>query len=223
MRPQCFDDPFTPSQGFITSCRVGNSALAPETSESSSLGFDLTLFDELTWSVTWSETDFADRIVSTTTQDIAATSKFSDWSGFSPTTAQPEPTEAQLRQWVTSGLADPRIVRNDLLQPVRCCNPTAMPLPCWLKLGTPHFGYSFSFDDLGLNLVDGWGRINMLLNATLVDSYRFQLQADSPELEAVGNQNNDFGAVPPIPELRANLRVNWTLGKAQQRHRSLCG
>ena len=53
----------------------------------------------------------------------------------------------------------------------------------------------------------------MLLNATLVDSYRFQLQADSPELEAVGNQNNDFGAVPPIPELRANLRVNWTLGQ----------
>ena len=210
-----FDDPFTPSQGFITSCRVGNSALAPETSESSSLGFDLTLFDELTWSVTWSETDFADRIVSTTTQDIARSDfkNFQDWSGFSPTTAQPEPTEAQLRTWVTSGLADPRIVRNALLQPVRLLQSDSNASTMLVKAWDTSLGYSFSFDDLGLDLVDGWGRINMLLNATLVDSYRFQLQADSPELEAVGNQNNDFGAVPPIPELRANLRVNWTLGQ----------
>lgn len=210
-----FDDPFTPSQGFITSCRVGNSALAPETSESTSLGFDLTLFDELTWSVTWSETDFADRIVSTTTQDIARSDfkNFQDYSGFSPTTAQPEPTEDQLRQWVNSGLADPRIVRNDLLQPVRLLQSDSNASTMLVKAFDTSLGYSFSFDDLGLDLVDGWGRINMLLNATLVDSYRFQLQADSPELEAVGNQNNDFGAVPPIPELRANLRVNWTLGQ----------
>ena len=128
-----------------------------------------------------SETDFADRIVSTTTQDIARSDfKISDWSGFSPTTAQPEPTEAQLRQWVTSGLADPRIVRNDLLQPVRLLQSDSNASTMLVKAWDTSLGYSFSFDDLGLNLVDGWGRINMLLNATLVDSYRFQLQADSP-------------------------------------------
>ena len=70
--------------------------------------------------------------------------------------------------------------------------------------------YGFALDDLGLG---DWGNVNMVLNATYVDTYTFQLQPDSPQLEAVGNQNNDFGAVPAMPELRANLRINWVLGQ----------
>jgi len=57
-----------------------------------------------------------------------------------------------------------------------------------------------------------WGNIDLRLQATYVDTYTFQLQADEPILEAVGNQNNDFGAVPPIPRIRANLRVGWSMG-----------
>ncbi|MEQ8314654.1 MAG: TonB-dependent receptor [Gammaproteobacteria bacterium] len=207
-----FDDPFTPSQGFITSCRVGNPDLGSETSDSTSIGFDLTLFDELVWSLTWSETDFQDRIVSTTTQDIARSDfrNFQDSTGFVPTDAQPEPTEDQLRAWVNSGLADPRIVRNALLQPVRLLQSDSNASEMVVKAFDTSLSYGFSLDDVGL---DGWGNINMLLNATYVDSYKFQLQSDSPVLEAVGIQNNDFGAVPPIPEIRANLRVNWTMGQ----------
>ena len=207
-----FDDPFTPSQGFITSCRTGNPNLASETSDSTSVGFDVTLFDDLTWSLTWSETNFKDRIVSTTTQDIARSDfrNFQAATGFTPTDAQPEPTEDQLRAWVNSGQADPRIIRNDLLQPVRLLqsdsNASTMDVTAW----DTSLSYGFSLDDIGL---DGWGSINMLLNATYMDSYKFQLQEDSPENEAVGSQNNDFGAVPPIPEVRANLRINWNLGQ----------
>lgn len=69
--------------------------------------------------------------------------------------------------------------------------------------------YGFSLDDVGLN---GWGNINMQLSATYVDTYQFQLALDGPMREAVGNQNNDFGAVPTIPKIRANLRINWGLG-----------
>ena len=54
---------------------------------------------------------------------------------------------------------------------------------------------------------------NLNLQATYVDTYTFQLQQDDPVLEAKGGQNNDFGAVPPIPEVRANLRVGWTMGQ----------
>ncbi len=207
-----FDDPFTPSQGFITSCRVGNPNLAPETSESTSLGFDITLLENLTWSVSWSETDFADRIVSTTTQDIARSDfrNFQQWSGFTPTDAQPEPTEGELQSWINSGLADPRIVRNGLLLPVRLLQSDSNASTMLVKAWDTTLGYSFALDDVGL---DGWGNLSMVLNATYVDTYTFQLQADSPVLEAVGSQNNDFGAVPPIPEVRANLRVNWTLGQ----------
>ena len=46
-----------------------------------------------------------------------------------------------------------------------------------------------------------------------MDTYTFQLQADEPVREAVGNQNNDFGAVPPIPQIRANLRVGWNMNQ----------
>jgi hypothetical protein len=70
-------------------------------------------------------------------------------------------------------------------------------------------GYDLSLDDVGLN---GWGDINLLLQATYVDTYSFQLSVDAPEREAAGNQNNDYGAVPAIPEIRANLRINWSLG-----------
>ena len=207
-----FDDPFTPSQGFITSCSIGNPDLGSETSDSTSVGFDLTLFDELVWTLTWSKTDFQDRIVSTTTQDIARSDfrNFQDATGFVPTDAQPEPTEDQLRAWVNSGLADPRIVRNALLQPVRLLQSDSNASEMVVKAFDTSLSYGFSLDDVGL---DGWGNINMQLNATYVDSYKFQLQTDSPVLEAVGVQNNDYGAVPPIPEIRANLRVNWTMGQ----------
>lgn len=207
-----FDDPFTPSQGFITSCRVGNPNLSPETSESTSIGFDITLFENLTWSVSWSETDFADRIVSTTTQDIARSDfrAFRAWSGFTPTDAQPEPSEAELQAWVSSGLADPRIVRNALLQPVRLLQSDSNASTMLVKAWDTTLAYGFALEDIGLG---DWGNVNMVLNATYVDTYTFQLQADSPVLEAVGNQNNDFGAVPPMPELRANLRVSWVLGQ----------
>ncbi|MBT8146937.1 MAG: TonB-dependent receptor, partial [Gammaproteobacteria bacterium] len=207
-----FDDPFTPSQGFITSCAIGNPNLSPETSESTSIGFDITPLDNLTWSLTWSETDFADRIVSTTTQDIARSDfrNFQNATGFVPTDAQPEPTEDQLRAWVNSGQADPRIVRNDLLQPVRLLQSDSNASTMLVKAWDTSLSYGFSLDDVGLN---GWGDINMLLQATYVDSYKFQLQVDAPVNEAVGRQNNDFGAVPPIPEVRANLRLNWTMGQ----------
>ena len=207
-----FDDPFTPSQGFITSCAIGNPNLSPETSESTSIGFDITLFEDLTWSVSWSETDFADRIVSTTTQDIARSDfrDFQAWSGFTPTDAQPEPTEAELQAWVSSGLADPRIVRNALLQPVRLLQSDSNASTMLVKAWDTTLAYGFGLQDIGLG---DWGRVNMVLNATYVDTYSFQLQSDSPLLEAVGNQNNDYGAVPPMPELQANLRVSWVRGQ----------
>jgi outer membrane receptor for ferrienterochelin and colicin len=207
-----FDDPFTPSQGFITSCAIGNPNLSPETSESTSIGFDLTLFEDLTWSVSWSETDFADRIVSTTTQDIARSDfrDFQAWSGFTPSDSQPEPSEEDLRAWVNSGLADPRIVRNALLQPVRLLQSDSNASTMLVKAWDTTLAYGFALQDIGLG---DWGNLNMVLNATYVDTYTFQLQSDSPILEAVGNQNNDFGAVPPMPELQANLRLNWVFGQ----------
>ena len=208
------DDLFTTFSGFITSCATGNPNLASETSESLAFGFDVALFENLNWSVTWSETDFSDRIVSTTTQDIVRSDfrNFQDATGFVPTDAQPHPTVQQLEAWVADARSDKRIVRspNDITTTVRInqsdSNASSMLVQAW----DTQLDYSFSLSDIGL---DNWGDIRMQLQGTYTDSYQFQLSADDPVKEAVGNQNNDYGAVPAIPQIRANLRLNWTLGQ----------
>ncbi len=207
------DDLFTTFSGFITSCITGNTSLASETSDSISVGFDLTLFEDLVWTLTWSETDFSDRIVSTTTQDIIRSDfrNFQQATGFAPTTANPYPTIAALEAWVADPRSDKRILRspNDVTTTVRInqsdSNASSMLVQAW----DTQLSYGFSLSDLGL---DNWGEIQMSMQATYMDNYQFQLSADSPVREAVGNQNNDFGAVPAIPEVRANFRVNWSRG-----------
>lgn len=207
------DDLFTPFQGFITSCSSGNPNLASESSDSLSFGIDLNLLDNLSWSITWSETDFADRIVSTTTQDIIRTDykAFQAATGFVATTANPYPDLALLQSWVNDPRSDKRIVRNpaDITTPDRILqndsNASTMLVQAW----DTQIDYGFSLDDVGLN---GWGNIDMQLQATYMDTYQFQLEKNGPTREAVGGQNNDYGAVPSIPKIRANLRINWGLG-----------
>lgn len=208
------DDLFTSFSGFITSCGTGNPNLSSETSESMSVGFDISLANNLVWQVTWSETDFSDRIVSTTTQDIVRSDfrNFQDATGFVPTDAQPFPDVEALEAWVADPRSDKRIQRspNDVTTTVRInqsdSNASSMLVQAW----DTQLSYSFSLDSVGLN---DWGDINMNLQATYMDTYQFQLSADDPVREAVGGQNNDFGAVPAIPELRANFRVNWVMGQ----------
>ncbi|MEQ8409248.1 MAG: TonB-dependent receptor [Gammaproteobacteria bacterium] len=208
------DDLFTSFSGFITSCSIGNQNLSSETSESVSVGFDVSLADSLVFSLTWSETDFSDRIVSTTTQDIVRSDyrNFQDATGFAPTDANPYPSVAQLEAWVADPRSDKRIFRssNDVTTTVRInqsdSNASNMLVQAW----DTRLGYDFSLNDVGL---DGWGDIRMQLQATYMDTYQFQLSSDSPVREAVGNQNNDYGAVPAIPQIRANFGLAWSLGQ----------
>ena len=207
------DDLFSPFQGFITSCRSGNPALASESSDSLSFGVDIDLLDNLSWSITWSETDFTDRIVSTTTQDIIRSDyrNFQAATGFAATTANPYPTLAQLEAWVADPRSDKRIIRSasDITTPDTILQSDSNASSMLVRAWDTQVDYGFSLDSVGL---DGWGDINMQLQATYVDTYQFQLADDLPVMEAVGNQNNDFGAVPTIPQIRANLRINWGLG-----------
>jgi len=99
---------------------------------------------------------------------------------------------------------------NDISTPVRINQSDSNASSMLVRAFDTQLDYGFSLSDLGMG---NWGDINVRLQATYVDTYTFQLQQDDPVLEAKGNQNNDYGAVPPIPELRANLRLGWTLGQ----------
>ena len=210
------DDLFTEFSGFITSCKSGNPNLVSETSDSYSLGVDLTPIDGLDVHITYSETDFKDRIVDTTTQDIIRTdfANFQRETGFVPTLDDPFPTEQQLRDWVASPLSDKRIERDP--QDIRTAtqinrsdgNASTMLVKAWDLQAT----YSFTLDDIGLGDLGNWGNFRLGANATYVDTYKFKENELAPEREAQGNQNNSFGAVPIIPPWRANLSLNWNMG-----------
>ncbi len=199
------DDQFTTFSGWIASCSAGNPELESETSDSISVGIDLLPTDNLRMSLTWSETDFVDRIVSTTTQDIIRTDffKFREATGFTPTDAQPYPSLEMLRAWDSDPRSDSRIVRdprnieNVQLIQQSDSNASTMLVRAWDMT----MDYSRPFRD--------WGTFRAGLQGTYMETYNFQLSPIDPQREAVGKQNNDYGAVPAMPRIRANLRLGW--------------
>ena len=207
------DDLFTSFSGFITSCKSGNPALVSETADSFSVGMDLTPIDGLDIHLTYSETDFSDRIVDTTTQDIirADFAAFQGSSGFVATDANPLPSVEQLTAWVDNPLSDPRIQRDpaDITSPTRIDRSDTNASSMLVKSWDVQANYNFDLDAIGLG---SWGDFRAGLNATYTDTYTWQEGPDKPVREAKGHQNNSFGAVPIIPEWRANLSLGWSLG-----------
>ena len=210
------DDLFTTFSGFITSCSTGNALLKSETAESFSLGFDLTPIDGLDIHLSYSETDFTDRIVNTTTQDIlrADFAEFQLATGFAATDANPLPSLAQLTAWVADPRSDKRIERDprDIATTTRINRSNSNASTMLVRAWDLQVNYRFTLDDIGLGGLGNWGDFRVGLQTTKVDTYEWQESILTPVREAMGNQNNSFGAVPIIPEYRANLSLGWSLG-----------
>ena len=210
------DDLFTEFSGFITSCRTGNGNLISETSESFSLGMDLSPMDGLDIHLTYSETDFEDRIVDTTTQDIvrADFANFQLATGFAATDANPLPSLAQLIAWVANPASDKRIERDpqDIATTTRINRSESNASTMLVKAWDFQANYSFTLADIGLGDLGNWGNFRLGANATYTDTYTWQESILTPVREAKGHQNNSFGAVPVIPEWRANMSLNWSMG-----------
>ncbi|MGM0633702.1 MAG: TonB-dependent receptor domain-containing protein, partial [Pseudomonadota bacterium] len=202
------DDRFSSFNAYVNSCQQGNPNLESETSESWTLGIDLVPNDDLSITLNWSETDFSNRIVSTTTQDLMRKdfANFQLETGFTPTDANPYPTEQQIRDWVANPASDDRIVRasNDIGFITEVIQSDSNASAMLVKALDMTVDYTY--------MLDNWGTLGANLSATMVDTYDFQVDPLDPVLSAVGNHNNDYGAVPAMPEWRANLRLNWTYG-----------
>ena len=207
------DDLFTSFSGFITSCRTGNPNLVSETAESLSIGMDLTPIDGLDIHLSYSETDFTDRIVDTTTQDIvrADFANFQAASGFVATDANPYPTVEALTAWTQNPASDPRIERDplDITTTTRINRSETNASIMLVKAFDIQANYNFDLDSIGFG---SWGDFRASLNATYTDTYSWQESPLKPLLEAKGHQNNSFGAVPIIPDWRANIGLGWSRG-----------
>ena len=104
-------DPFTTFAAFTASCSQGNPDLVPESADTMSLGVTLEPMDGLTVALDYSESDFEDRIIGATTDDILSRDffNFQQATGYS---GSDEPPVAMVEAWVANPLSDPRIQRD---------------------------------------------------------------------------------------------------------------
>lgn len=195
-------DPFTTFAAFTGNCAQGNPALVPESADTLGVGFTLSPIQGLSIDVDWSETDFDDRIVSSTTADILAADffNFRQATGFAGSGL---PSQDAVRSWVANPLSDKRIQRdpNNVAQIDRIISSSSNASKMFVRAIDFKVGYMFS--------TSNWGIFNLGLDATYVDSYTYQLSAERPVIEAKGLQNGLTGAVPPMPEWKANARMSW--------------
>ncbi|MES3007103.1 MAG: TonB-dependent receptor [Pseudomonadota bacterium] len=203
-------DRFSPFSAFTTACSGGNPALENEYSTSTQFGFDLA-FGDFDFSLTWNETDFDNRIVGISGQQVMNNDfeAFKKWSGFagSGVGSANQPTRAQLQAWLNSGLSNPEILRDpddlgNLLQITSAGNVNAQSV----KVTAYDMQSNYRFD------MGDWGAFRLNLQATMMDSFEFQDNAAAAVQEGLGKTNLLTATAPAVPEWKANLRLGWTLG-----------
>jgi len=199
-------DPFTIFAAFTANCSKGNPNLVPESADTLSVGFELDLIEGMTLSIDYSKTDFTDRIVASTTNDVLSADffNFKQATGFSGTA---KPTLAQVAAWNADPRSDKRVVRDpsNMAQIDRIFSGDSNASSMLVKAYDMQWSYRFSVGDIGM--------FNVGLDATYVDSYQYQLSVDRPVVEGVGLQNDNTGAVPPMPQWKANLNLGWMMGQ----------
>jgi hypothetical protein len=201
-------DRFGPFSAFTTNCNGGNPLLKNETATSDSLGFDLN-FNDFDFHLTYNKTDFKNRIVTTTGQQIMEIEffNFKQWSGFTGTGGPGDrPSLAQLQGWLASGQNDKTIIRSpdDIYDILQVSTGSGNASSVIVEAYDIQTGYSFSLNDIG--------DFSINLQATYIDSFKYQEDPTKPVVEAAGNFNYRTGTSPALPQWKGTLRLNWTKG-----------
>lgn len=202
-------DRFSPFNAFTTACSGGNPNLENEFSESKQFGFDLA-FGNFDFSLTWNETDFQNRIIGTSGQDLMEFDflNFQNATGFSGDGSPGnQPTLAQLSAWVADPRSDKNFVRDSgdlttILQVNGLGSGNAETVV--VTAYDISANYRFSVGDLG--------DFRLGLQATNVDEFLYQEDPTQPIKDGAGKYNARASAAPELPEWKANLRLGWSRG-----------
>lgn len=202
------DDPFSSFAGFTAACRDGNPNLLSENSETTSFSVDLSPLDDLDLTISWSETDFSNRIIRSNLNDILALDffNFQQATGYVPATIDSNPPENLVEQWMNDPRHDPRVIRQagDVTRIQRVIQSDTNASSMRVRAVDLELNYSMPFRD--------FGNFGFRLDATYMDEYRYQLSLERPVMNATGDQNGRTAAVPAVPRWKSNARFSWMRG-----------
>ena len=207
------DDPMSSFFAYARRCQSGNRLLTPETADTQSWGITFEPIDNLRIDLDWSQTNFQDRIVSIDPQQLLGLDYF-NWSNSTGVSGR-EPTVAELNSWVASGQQDPRIIRaaNDPTQILRVTVGQSNAAANNVEAYDLKVRYQFDLDAItGFFGLTDVGAITANLGLTKIDLWEYQKFATDPVSSPLGKRNRFLGEAPPLPEVKANLRIGWLMG-----------
>ncbi|HDZ08398.1 hypothetical protein LCGC14_0022740 [marine sediment metagenome] len=220
------DRPFNPNEGCgevfsgndpvtggtlagATSCASGNPDIRPETSEIRNLGLTWEPLNELSLSLDYQRIDYEDRIRDLSTVD-AVQLQFAELLsaiGSTPAAYDSTPgsaTRQAANAWLATQqgqLTGPGVQRNpDNQQVVKTIRNSANIAEVMIDLVDAKARYSIPTNDLGTFVTT--------LGASYFLKYEYT-DLFGVVRDARGRQNGDSGIVPPMPKMKANLRLNW--------------
>jgi outer membrane receptor protein involved in Fe transport len=195
-------------------CQSGNPNLKPETSTIQNIGFTWQptgMLDGLNLSVDYQEIEYTDRIRTLSQQDTVGHqfSQFLAETGIAKASYDPtvgSSTRTQADAWLASKASIPGypIQRYDNGSVSRLFVQSANVSSVFIDLVDIKGQYRFE--------TDNWGSFTTTVQTTIYGGYDYA-GLDGVLTEALGNQNGRTGIVPPIPEVKGNVRMNWFRGK----------
>ncbi|MGM0631547.1 MAG: TonB-dependent receptor domain-containing protein [Pseudomonadota bacterium] len=193
-----------------TTCSSGNPDLKPETSDIWNIGFTWEPNDDLSLSLDYQSIEYTDRIRTMNHLDMHAIEFESmlEAIGATPESYDPTPgseTREAAEEWLRQG-GDPRVTRDpeDNFRVERIVRQAQNISSVWVDLLDARATHTLLTEDLGT--------FTTTLSATYYTKYDYQGNDDNI-IEALGNQNARTGIVPPIPELKGQVRLGWFLDR----------
>ncbi len=193
-----------------TVCSSGNPNLQPETSTIQNVGLTWEpsgMLDGLSVSLDYQEIEYVDRIRTLTSQDTVANQfqQFLAISGYTtdnysstPGSASRIAADAYLAS-IRGNAGNPVVRYPD--NSVRTVYTQAANISSvWIDLLDLKTQYRFE--------TDNWGSFTTTLQTTYYTNYEYEDLFGGVK-DALGYQNANTGIVPPLPQIKTNLRVNW--------------
>ena len=197
------------------SCSSGNPALQPESSIIQNIGFTwepTNFLEGLTFSMDYQEIEYEDRIISLSYIDtvdhqfnlmLAATGATRANYSSKPGSATRIAADAWLKSLPPAGPGSNKIDRFSTGEVKKVYRQAANISSVWINLYDTNVNYEFDTTD--------WGTFSANLQASYYTDYEYA-GLNGKVVNALGQMNDSTDIVPPLPAVKANLRLSWYRG-----------